>query len=73
MAIKVLIYWLTANERTIEAIRKRFNVPRYSTLNGWTPAEIAETDIEVFKETAKRGFIRYRKEEWTFNGHTYSW
>lgn len=73
MAVKVIIYWLTNDEVAIAAIRKHFNLPIYTTLNGWTPGEISEKDKPMFEETARRGFFRYRRMEWTFNGVTYSW
>lgn len=73
MAVRVIVYWRTRNDKTIEAIRNRFRLPRYVTLNGWTPGAIEESDMSVFEETARRGFIRYMRKEWKFNGYTYSW
>lgn len=73
MAVKVLIYWLTKDNEAIRLIRKHFNIPKYTTINGWNPAGIDEEDMEMFEETARRGFFRYRRTEWTFNGASYSW
>lgn len=73
MAMKVIVYWVTKDEKSIAAIRKYFGLPAYTTVNGWTPGTIDSKDIPMFEETAHRGFIRYREMDWTFNGVTYSW
>lgn len=73
MAVKVVIYWVTKDESAIAAIRKHFKLPKYTTLNGQTPGEIEPKDMPMFEETARRGFFRYQRTEWTFNGATYSW
>lgn len=73
MAVKVVIYWVTKDWDAIAAIRKHFNLPKYTTINGQTPGAIEEQDMPMFEETARRGFFRYRETEWTFNGTTYSW
>ena len=73
MKVKVKVRWLTRSEPTIQRIRERFGMPRYTTLNGWTPAEIAEADMELLQETARRGFIYVEPADWRFNGQTYSW
>lgn len=73
MAVKVVIYWVTKDVEAIEAIRAHFGLPRYTTVNGWTPGAIEDKDMQMFEETARRGFFRYHKTEWTFNGATYSW
>ena len=73
MAIKVIVYWITRDEASIDAIRKHFNIPEYMAINGHTPAEIDESLIPVLEETARRGFLRYWEQDWTFNGTSYSW
>lgn len=73
MAVKVVIYWVTRDAKAIAAIRKHFKLPNYMTVNGHTPGAIGEDDMTMFEETARRGFFRYQKTEWTFNGATYSW
>lgn len=73
MAVKVVIYWVTKDENAIAAIRKHFKLSKYTTLNGQTPGEIEAKDMPMFEETARRGFFRYQKTEWTFNDATYSW
>lgn len=73
MAVKVIIYWVTKDAEAIAAIRKHFGLPKYTTVNGLTPGAIEDKDMSMFEETARRGFFRYQKAEWTFNGATYSW
>lgn len=73
MAVKVVIYWVTKDAEAIAAIRKHFKLPKYTTVNYQTPGAIEEKDMPIFEETARRGFFRYQRTEWTFNGATYSW
>lgn len=73
MAVKVIISWRTRDREAIAAMRKYFGIPKYTTVNGLTPAAIEDKDMPMFEETARRGFFRYRRIEWTFNGISYSW
>lgn len=73
MAIKVTIRWTTRDEAAIESIRNYFKLPKYTTLNGWTPGMIEDNDIPMFEETARRGFFTYRETDWHYNGTSYSW
>lgn len=70
---KVIVYWLTKKDDAIANIRKYFNLPTYTTVNGWTPGMIEPKDMAMFEETARRGFFRFLRKEWTYNGATYSW
>lgn len=70
---KVIVYWLTKDEEAIANIRNYFNLPTYATVNGWTPGKIKPKDMWMFEETARRGFFRFVRKEWTYNGSTYSW
>lgn len=70
---KVLVYWRTKDDDAIAHIRKYFNLPNYTTLNGWTPGKIQRKDMAMFEECARRGFFHFRRKEWTYNGVTYSW
>ena len=70
---KVIVYWLTKDDDAIANIRKYFNLPTYTTVNGWTPGMIESKDMQMFEETARRGFFRFMRMEWTYNGATYSW
>lgn len=70
---KLVIKWNTSDSKAIEAIRKRFGIPTYTTVNGFTPAILPAQDLAMFEETARRGYFNYRRVEWTFNGTSYSW
>ena len=70
---KVIVYWLTNDDEVIAQIRKYFNLPAYTTINGWTPGKIEPKDMQMFEETSRRGFFRFLRKEWTYNGGTYSW
>lgn len=71
--IKLVVCWSTKDEETIRRIRQRFGMPKYTTINGWTPAEILEEDMPLLEETARRGFISILLHiKWCKNGGTYS-
>lgn len=70
---KIVIRWQTRHEESIRLIRERFGIPRYTTVNGLSPAILAPEDRELFGETARRGYFTYSKIDWTFNGISYSW
>ena len=61
---KLTIYWVTNDREARNAIRARFGVPPYTTVNGETDAEIRDEDMALLEETARRGFIqiRYKKK-----------
>lgn len=58
--MKVTIYWITKDVSKITRIRERFGIENYTSVNGETPAEISDEDIELLRETEKRGFIQIR-------------
>lgn len=68
---KLLIRWDTRDPDAIEAIRRRFNIPKHTTVNGITPAEIKPEDRELFEETARRGFFGIIRRKWCKNGGQY--
>jgi hypothetical protein len=70
---KIVIHWNTRDEEAKELIRKRFGMPRYTTVNGHTPAVFPTGDLTMFEETVRRGYFTYRHVDWTFNGATYAW
>lgn len=72
MAVKKVIRWVTRDQNAILAIRKRFNIPDYVTVNGYSPAEIKESDMEVFEECARRGFFSVIPLKWCKNGETFA-
>lgn len=67
----VVIRWITTRPEYIEAIREKFNIPQYTTINGLSPALIDESDMEMFKETCRRGFISEMPQKWCKNGDVY--
>lgn len=69
---KLTIKWLTKDKVAIDAIRRRFNIPNYTTINGWSPAEIAPEDMKLFEECAHRGFFGFLPYKWCKNGGTFS-
>ena len=68
----ITIKWLTRDTAAIRKIRERFNIPNYTTVNGWSPAEIPDEDMELFRETAKRGFFSILGYKWCKNGVHFS-
>lgn len=70
---KFVIRWETRDAEAIAKIRQRFNIPSYTTLNGWSPCEIRPEDIPVFQETARRGFFSVVRHSWEFKNGFYSW
>ncbi len=71
MAVKFVIRWTTSDKDAIAAIRKRFAMSAYTTLNGWTPVEIKRDDKELFDECARRGFFSILPQKWCKNGEQY--
>lgn len=71
--IKLTISWHTKNAESIQLIRERFNIPRYTTVNGWTPCEIKPEDMPIFEETARRGYFSILHKPWERVGNTYTW
>jgi hypothetical protein len=71
---RFLILWLKkADADTKERIRQRFNIPRYETLNGFSPIEVSDEDMPVLEETARRGFISLKRDvKWCKNGEVYA-
>lgn len=61
--MKLTIYFATSNMETIRRIRDRFGMPQVGmTVNGELECDIREDDLELLKETEKRGFIKIRKK-----------
>ncbi|WP_320906229.1 hypothetical protein [Bacteroides nordii] len=59
---ELTIYWATKDAECIELIREKFNIPRHQTVNGETLTEIREEDMELLRETERRGFIQIRNK-----------
>ena len=60
--MKVTIYWVTKDPDKVARIRYRFGIGTYRSVNGETPAEIREEDLELLRETERRGFIQIRNK-----------
>lgn len=61
--MKVTIYW--KKKSTLGAkgkIRNRFGIPRYTTINGETPCDIKDEDLELLRQVEKKGFIELRNK-----------
>ena len=61
----IYIYYNTNDWNIIRKIQQRFGLPDCVTVNGETcqPCYISEQDMEVLRETEKRGFIQIRRKE----------
>ena len=60
--MNVTICWNTKDRNTIDKIRKKFGIPSYMSFNRETPCNIKEEDMELLRETEKRGFIQIRNK-----------
>lgn len=70
-AERLIVRWRTKDKGAIAAIRKRFNIPDYTTVNGFSPAEIKAEDMAVFEECSRRGFFGILHQKWCKNGEVY--
>ena len=68
---RVLIRWRTKDLEAIAAIRNRFNIPNYTTVNGLSPAEITLENKDLFEECQRRGFFGIIRRKWRKNGDHY--
>lgn len=66
--MRVTIYWDArhlSKEKSLETknkIKERFNIPNYTSINGETPCEIKDEDLELLRECERRGFIQIRNK-----------
>lgn len=58
--MKTTIYWKTKDRTSISRIREKFNLPNYMTVNGETPCNVRDEDMELLREVERRGFIKIR-------------
>lgn len=65
---KITIRWVTRDKEVIERIRLWFGISTYTTINGFSPAEIAKEDIPLLQDLEQRGFLQIRQEKWCKNG-----
>lgn len=66
------VEWITTDKELIARIRRRFNMPFYTTVNGLTPAQIKHSDMDYFRLGEKKGLYRIISFNWLKNGDTYS-
>ena len=61
--MKCVIYWRTLDEESRRRICLRFGIQPGMTVNRETRADIRDEDVELFRETARRGYfdIRFKK------------
>ena len=57
--MKVTVYWVTSDEKKKDEIRKYFNIPRFTSLNGETDFEITKEKLEVLRR-GEPEFIQIR-------------
>lgn len=60
--MNITICWVTKDRESIEKIRKKFGISSYMSVNRETPCNMKEEDMELLKETEKRGFIQIRNK-----------
>lgn len=58
--MKITIYWKTRNAETIRRIREKFKVPRYTSVNGETDADIPGDLMPLLEECERRGYVKLR-------------
>lgn len=61
--MKVVIYWETKDQSIIKWIRERFNIPSYTTVNGESPADVKDEDMELLRECERKNKIQIRIKE----------
>lgn len=61
--MKLTIYFCQSDKETNDRIRVRFGMPMSGmTINGELTCDIKDEDLELLKETEKRGFIQIRRK-----------
>ena len=60
----IQIYFNTSDWNIIRKIQERFKLPKCVTVNGETcqPCDVAAEDMELLRETERRGFIQIREK-----------
>lgn len=71
--MKCVVYWKKCAPDAIEAIRKKFGIPHYTTINGESPCEVDDEQLELLKECERRGFLQIRNKKWCKNGEVFVW
>lgn len=61
--MRLTIYFCHSDKEINDKIRKRFGMPMSGmTINGELTCDIRNEDLELLRETEKRGFIQIRKK-----------
>lgn len=64
--MKITIYWNTKHPKFTselkDKIRDKFNIPNYTTLNGETPCNIKDEEMDLLREVEKKGYIQIRNK-----------
>lgn len=60
--MRLTIYWTKKGRACRREICGRFGIEYYMTVNGETRADIRDGDMELLRETARRGFIEIRNK-----------
>lgn len=61
--MKITVYFTHSDKETNDRIRERFAMPMNGmTVNGELTCDIRDDDLELLKETEKRGFIKIRRK-----------
>jgi hypothetical protein len=69
MKTKCVVYWKKrATPEAIEAIRRKFNIPHYTTLNGESPVEVDDEQMKLLRECERKEFLQIRMKKWCKNG-----
>lgn len=67
--MKLVIYFRTSDPETISRIRQKFGITAGMNINYEVEADILAEDMELLRETAKRGFIEIRIKKTITNNH----
>ena len=61
--MKLTIYFCKSNKEVNDKIRQRFGMPMVGmSVNGEITCDIRDEDLELLKETERRGFIQIRRK-----------
>ena len=66
--MRLTVKWRTRNPTSIQKIRAKFGIPDYTTINGWSPVEIAEHDMPVLRECVRLRFLVIVPYTWRKDG-----
>ena len=58
--MRITVYWVTRNPDVIVRIRKKFNIPSYTSVNYETECEIKDEDFSLLVFTTDYYSIFYR-------------